>query len=181
MLDPAMVRPLKRAEYDQLVAAGAFENERVELLEGMVVKMNPKGPPHEDAIQELNRLLVLAVVGRATVRIQSSFAASDRSEPEPDLAVVPLGRYKMEHPKVAYLVIEVADSSLAHDRNVKAPVYAAAGVPEYWIVNLIDGVIEVSTHPKAGAYTKTQLYRRGTSITPSELPYVTIAVDDIIA
>src|SRR5262249_47478229 len=103
---PDVIRPLRRAEYDQLVALGAVEDERIELLEGQLVGMTPIGAPHSSAVQKLNALLVPALAGRASVRIQSPFAALDTSEPEPDVAIVPLGDYDTEHPNQAYLVIE---------------------------------------------------------------------------
>src|SRR3954469_19367427 len=126
-----VIRPLRRVEYDQLVSLGAFQNERIELLEGALVAMSPIGAPHSSAVQKLTRLLVLALEGRAAVRCQSSFAAQDYSEPEPDFAVVPLGEYDTDHPHEAYLIIEVADSSLDIDRGKKLRVYANCGVPEY--------------------------------------------------
>lgn len=91
LLTPDRLRPLRRVEYDRLVEMGAFEGQRVELLYGMVVAMSPHGPPHDSSIEELNELLVRALAGRARVRIQFAFAASDGSEPEPDVAVVPKG------------------------------------------------------------------------------------------
>jgi Uma2 family endonuclease len=180
LLDPSLIRPLKRVEYDKLVALGSFRDERVELLRGTVVHMTPKGPPHEDAITQANRILARTLEGRAHVRVQASFAASDGSEPEPDLAVVAPRRYSDEHPSRADLIIEVAQSSLSIDRNIKSAIYAEAGVPEYWIVNLVDGVIEVSTVPKAGTYMTTTLHRKGTTITLVAFPDVTIVVDDIL-
>src|SRR6185295_14352342 len=102
-------RPLRRAEYDHLVSLGAFENERIELLDGLLVPMSPIGPPHSSAVQELTTLLVVAFLGRATVRIQLPFAALALSEPEPDVAVVPLGDYAKAHPNSAHLIIEVAE------------------------------------------------------------------------
>jgi Uma2 family endonuclease len=179
-LDPALIRPLKRVEYDKLVALGAFEDERVELLHGAVVRRSPKGAPHEDAIQQATRLLVRALDPRAHVRVQLSFAASAGSQPEPDLAVVAPRRYAGEHPSQASLIIEVSQSSLAVDRNVKAPIYAEAGVPEYWVVNLVDAIIEVSTDPREGQYATTTVYRKGSAITLTAFPDVTLAVDDIL-
>src|SRR5450631_1217800 len=101
-----VIRPLRRVEYDQLVALGAFQDERIELLDGALVAMSPIGAPHSSAVQKLTRLLVLALVGCAEVRPQLPFAALEFSEPEPDLAVVPLGDYDTEHPAQAHLVIE---------------------------------------------------------------------------
>src|SRR6185369_9765060 len=110
-----------RAEYDQLVAMGVFDNEKVELIKGFIVRMSPTGVPHASVVQALNELFVLALVpsGRASIRIQSPFAASDDSEPEPDVAVLPPGPYRDDHPKAAFLVIEVSESSPRYDRGEK--------------------------------------------------------------
>src|SRR5262249_61644787 len=90
---PEGFRPLRRVEYDKLIELGAFQNEHIELLEGLLVPMSPIGPPHSSSVQKLNELLLPKLLGRATVRIQSPFAALEISEPEPDVAVVPLGDY----------------------------------------------------------------------------------------
>ena len=94
-----------------MVALGLFEDERVELIDGVVLCMSPEGAPHGATIQRLNQILVLALYPRAAVRVQSSFAASDGSEPEPDVAVVRAGDYDDAHPSKADLIIEVADDS----------------------------------------------------------------------
>ena len=86
-----VIRPLRRVEYDQLVSLGAFQDERIELLEGTLVAMNPIGAPHNATVQRLTRLLVLAFESRAAVRVQISLAAHDTSQPEPDFAVVRSG------------------------------------------------------------------------------------------
>src|ERR1700722_16936975 len=91
LLLPERPRPLKRSEYDRLVAMGAFEDERVELLYGTLVAISPQDPGHRNPIGRVTRLLVPAVVGRPLVRVQSPYVAANESEPEPDLAVVPLG------------------------------------------------------------------------------------------
>jgi Uma2 family endonuclease len=142
--------------------------------------MSPKGPPHESALQRLNALLVPRLAGRAVVRIQGSFAASDGSEPEPDVAVVPLGEYRDAHPAEAHLLIEVADSSLSVDRRIKAGLYAESGVPEYWIVNVRDGVVEVHTEIVAGSYTRVQPFRPGGVIQLGAFSDVTVAVSDVL-
>src|SRR5262245_31776495 len=103
---------------------GLFADERVELLYGVIVRMTPKSPPHDSGIDTLTELLVLALHGKATIRVQNAFAASDHSEPEPDLAVVPKADYSRAHPTAAWLIVEVAHSSLRTDRGVKAKLYA---------------------------------------------------------
>ncbi len=148
---------MRRAEYERLVALGAFEDERVELLHGVLVDMSPNKPGHVSPIDRLTMILVPALVGRAIVRVQSPIAAGDESEPEPDLAVVPPGDYRQEHPAHALLVIEVALSSLNKDRHVKAPLYAASGFLEYWIVDVAGQAVEVHAAPADGVYTPSSL------------------------
>ena len=146
-------RRLTRKEYDRLAELGFFVGERVELVRGIVVRMSPIGPGHADPIDRLTEWLVPALVGRARVRIQQPLVAFDESEPEPDVAVVPIGPYAKAHPHRAHLLIEVAESSLAYDRETKAPLYAASEVSEYWIVDVTARAVEVYTAPVEGRYT----------------------------
>lgn len=173
-------RLIKRTEYEKMIEVGVFGDERVELLYGVIVEMPPKGPPHDSAIQRLTKRLVAAIGERADVRIQSAFAASDGSEPEPDVAIVPPGSYRDAHPNRAFVVIEVADSSLAIDRGTKAQLYAESGVPEYWIVNVRDAIVEVHTEIVRGAYTHVKPYRGGDRVTFAKYPDIELAVDDIL-
>jgi Uma2 family endonuclease len=154
-LAPGTLRPLKRVEYERMVREGLFVDERIELLDGFLVVMTPIGGPHAEAVDRLTELLVSALKGRARVRVQGPFAASDDSEPEPDLAIYPLQDYTDQHPSQALLVIEVADSSLRKDRGIKAPLYASAGVPEYWIVDVEGRAFEIYSAPVGGRYTHT--------------------------
>jgi len=173
-------RLIRRDEYERMVEIGLFGGERLELLYGVIVRMSPKGAPHESAIERLNEMLVRGLAGRAVVRIQSSFAASDGSEPEPDVAVVPRGNYRREHPASAHWLVEVADSSLSTDRVVKAALYAECGVSEYWVVNVRDGLVEVYTEIVAGAYTRIVPYRSGETIRPLAFPDLEILVCDVL-
>lgn len=175
----AAIRPLKRVEYDQLVAAGVFEHERVELLDGMVIQMPPHGPEHDGTIQLLQRILVRALGERADVRVQSAFAATEDGEPEPDIAVVPVADYRGAHPGEAFLIVEVAVSSVAHDRE-KAATYARAGVPEYWIVDVPRGVVEVHLSPVDGAYEQRSTHRRPNVLRPAAFPDIEVALDAIL-
>jgi len=179
-LGPERIRPLRRDEYDRLVAAGCFEDEKIELLDGVLVEMSPQGVGHAYAIQQLIMLLVPALVGRAVVRPQSPLAVSDDSEPEPDLAILPSGDYSRQHPTHALLVIEVAESSLRKDRRLKAALYARAGIPEYWIVNLADGLIEVHRASRDGAYSQVTTHRPGETIGPQAFEDVRVPVADIV-
>ncbi len=169
-------RRLTRAEYGRMVRLGFFGDEHLELLRGMVVAMAPIGPPHRTVVDILNEMLVIALQGRALVSVQNPFAAADESEPEPDLAVVPPGKYREDHPHHAFLLIEVADSSLEADRDVKGPLYAASNVPEYWIVNLVDQVVEVYTDPVSERYRTVRTAGRGETLHPAAFPDVAVAV-----
>jgi Uma2 family endonuclease len=174
------IRPLKRSEYEKLVSLGAFADERLELLEGALVEMSPNGPPHFAPVQKLTALLVLALLKRATVRIQGPFAASDTSEPEPDVAIVPLGEYDTEHAREAYLIIEVADSSLERDRGIKQRIYAASRVPEYWIVNVRERTIEVHREPGRDGYARVEVVAHDGEIALLQFPDVTVRVRDVV-
>jgi Uma2 family endonuclease len=190
MADPApttpVATPLHTAEtYLGLVEAGVLtENDRVELLEGVVVTMSPQNPPHAAGVSRVNDVLGRAVGDRAAIRVQLSLVVGALSVPEPDVAVVP-GRtadYERAHPTTALLVVEVADSSLAQDRLTKSAIYAAAGIPEYWIVNLRDDRVEVmrAPDPAARAYASVRLVGRGERLELVALPGVAVAADDLL-
>ena len=172
-------RPLWRVEYDRLVEAGCFQDERLELLHGRLVLMSPQNAPHATAVKKLNKLLVLLCGDDADVRPQSPVVAGDDSEPEPDFAVVRPDD-SMEHPEAALLVIEVADSSLAKDREVKAPLYAAAGYPEYWIVNLPERCVEIYRDPAGGRYRTATTAVPGQRVRCLALPQIELLVDDVL-
>lgn len=174
------VRPLRRLEYERMVDEGFFEDERIELLDGVIIEMTPQGTSHAGTVQRLTDRLAALLGARASLRVQLPFAASETSEPEPDLAVVAPGDYDLAHPAQALLLIEVAESSLNKDRHVKAGIYAAACVPEYWLVDLAKGVIEVRTQPTGDGYAQLHSVRQGDRIRLCALPEVEIAVSDII-
>ena len=174
------IRPLRRVEYDKLVALGVFEGERVELVDGALLQMSPIGPPHGDAVDRLTELFVLALAGRARVRIQGSFAAGEFSQPEPDLSILPLGDYHAEHPRQAHLIVEVAESSLSYDRGRKARLYAECGVPEYWIVNPLERTVEVHQLPSAGNYEQVKVHAKGSRLRLVAFPDVELSVDDFL-
>jgi len=139
------------AEYEELMRIGLLdEDSNVELLEGFIVPKMPKYPPHDSRIDLLNHWLIRNLPDGWIVRIQNSIVTPD-SVPEPDVAIVrgQPGDYEDRHPSGAdtALVIEVADSTVRRDR-AKAAIYARAGVPEYWIVNLEDRQIEVYSQPR---------------------------------
>ena len=153
--DPEVTRvPLTRAQYDALVAQGAFDGVPVELLEGELIGMAPQGAPHAGGIDRLARRLDRALVTRHgdlyAVRQEKPFVASDLSEPEPDIAVVDRAAAESmtEHPSWAYLVVEVAESSRRLDLAHKPRVYGGAGVPLYWVVDLVRRRTVVHAQPR---------------------------------
>lgn len=178
--EPLRIRPLRRVEYDRLVGLGVFEDERIELLRGALVEMSPQGAPHADCSAQLAKMLILRLGERASVRAHGPFAATEDSEPEPDVAVNPPRRYSDGHPQTAHLLVEVADSSLRKDRGIKSEIYAEAGVPEYWIVDVSRAAVEVWTGPVDGHYTQLTTYGRGESIALVAFPDVLLATDDFL-
>ena len=179
-IEPERVRPLRRTEYEQMVEKGLFAGERVELLRGALVEMTPQDPFHSGVVQILYERLLPLLSGRATVRVLFPLAVGADSMPEPDIAVVPLGDYRSQHPTTALLVIEVAGTSLRKDRLLKGELYAEAGVPEYWVVNLNDRVVEVSTQPRSGTYETRQTLRPGETLRPRGFPDAVLAVSDLV-
>jgi Uma2 family endonuclease len=147
------VRPLRRVEYDLLVEQGAFgEDERIQLLDGELVELSPQKAPHAGIVEALNEHLMPALVGRARVRVRMPLVAGELSEPEPDVAVVPADEPRDRHPERALLVIEVADTTVRLDLVRKARIYAAAGVPTFWVIDVNADAVHVHTDPTPGGY-----------------------------
>jgi Uma2 family endonuclease len=179
LIEPELVRALKRTEYDRMTELGMFQDEHVELLEGTLVKMSPQLAAHASTVTKLAQLLMSALHGRFVVRVQAPLAVSDDSEPEPDLAVVALGNYDTAHPTTASLVIEVADSSLRKDR-AKAAVYARAGIPVYGIVNLGARSFELHASPDGDRYADMRTLCADDTALVSSLVDLSIVIADIL-
>ena len=177
---PETIRPIQRAEYERMVEIGLFEDERVELLEGFLISMSPIGPDHDEIVTRLNERFVQALGKHARVRPQCTFV-TESSAPQPDLAVVAPRDYRSGHPDDAYLVVEVARSSLKKDRGVKARVYARAGVAEYWVVNLVDSQVEAFREPGAKGYGRVDIYRSGDRIECEARPEILLDVTELFA
>src|SRR5215470_6302228 len=155
-LDSFMTEPTihlkrwKRVEYERLVDKGVFEpGDRIELIDGLLLVSEPQSSPHYTAIRLVERALSRVFAEGWDIRTQAPIALDDTSEPEPDVAVVrgDVRDFATSHPAAPVLVVEVSLSSLAFDREHKASLYARGGRPEYWIVNLIDRVLEVRRRP----------------------------------
>jgi Uma2 family endonuclease len=140
-------------EYHAMIATGELgPDDRVELLRGLLVKKMSINPPHNATLRRLNRLLLSMLSEGWVVGIQGSITLPDDSEPEPDvmIAIGPESRYAERNPgpEDIALVMEVADSSIGHDANLKLSIYAAAKLPEYWLIDLVAGEVVVYTQPK---------------------------------
>lgn len=179
-----------RLEYERLVDLGAFRpGERLELVGGALVVREPQGGPHATAVGLAEDALREAFGAGWTVRAQSPIALDEDSEPEPDIAVVPGNRrdYRGGHPSRPVLIVEVADSSLPLDRREKASLYARAGIADYWIVNLVDNVLEVYREPEADSdapygwrYRSTAISHAGDVVTPLARSGSTVPVSDLL-
>jgi Uma2 family endonuclease len=181
--DAVAVHRWTREEYEQMAKLDLFRDRRVELVDGVVYEfMTPQQSPHATGIRKASRALVEAFSSGHDVRCQLPLLLGTYSMPEPDLAVV-VGEpddYFHAHPSTAVLIVEVADSSQIHDRKRKAKVYAAAGISDYWIVNLRIDAVEVLRDPKDGVYQTHRICRRGERISPVARPEVAVAVEDLL-
>lgn len=169
-------------EYRLLFETGVFpENRRVELIDGELSEMSPIGGQHVRCIALFTRILARAVGDNAYLSVQGSMRIGMRSEPEPDIIIfwtLPEGR-EPPLPDDIPLLIEVAESSLAYDRDVKAPLYAAAGIPEYWVADINHRQIIRHRRPGATGYEHVDVVGIGERIVAEQLPEIDIAVADV--
>lgn len=172
-------------EYQRMGQAGILlEGDRVELIDGEVVAMTPIGTRHNAGVAQATRAFVRAAGDEAIVLPQGSVRLDLYSEPQPDLVLLRprTDFYASRHagPGDILLIIEIADSSPQYDRDVKALLYAAAGIPEYWLVDLNTSVWWRFSSPEEGRYRAVEQYHRGQSIAPLLLPTCVIAVDELL-
>jgi Uma2 family endonuclease len=186
---PLTLRRWKRVEYERLVDLGLFQGDPVELLGGHLVVAEPQGTYHATAVGAVDDALRALLPPGWIVRAQMPVALDDESAPEPDLVVVSGARadYRESHPARPALVVEVADSSLDFDREHKGSLYARGGVQDYWIVNLIDRVLEVyrdpgpdPAAPYGWRYQSAQTLIPPAVIAPLALASVRIPVTDLL-
>ncbi len=182
---PLTLRRWTRAEYDRLVDLGMLDREPVELIGGHLVVAEPHGSYHASTLGAAGDALRAALPPGWLVRVQLPVALDDESEPEPDLALVPgeWAEYRAAHPSRPALVVEVAETSLAFDRSEKGSLYARGGIRDYWIVNLVDRVLEVYRETRAGpdgtlwlAVRVVQRVKRDAVVSPLALPSVRVGV-----
>ncbi|MFN8637073.1 MAG: Uma2 family endonuclease [Chloroflexota bacterium] len=187
--DLGIVAPKRRLftvhEYHQMGDAGILgEDDRVELINGEIVEMPPIGENHFGEVNRFTAMFSQYFAGQAVVHIQNPLRLGQRIEPQPDVVLLRFRddfyKGKFPGPEDALLVVEVAESSLTYDRQTKVQLYAQAGIVEYWIVNLVDGEIEVYRDPAGTRYRSMQTLKSGDTVSPVEFPDVTIPVAELL-
>ena len=179
-------RRFTRAEYYRMAEVGILgERDRVELIQGEIVEMSPPGRHHRAFVNNLNRLLSRRLPEHVVVSVQNPLPLGHDTEPQPDLAVL-RGRdvsYKEREAWAAdaLLVIEVADTSLTYDRSTKRRLYAAAGIPEYWVVDCATETVEVHRGPGPDGYRDVNLVAGVATLRPQAFPDVELSTTDIFA
>ena len=169
-------------EYYAMAEAGILsEDDRVELLAGEIVAMAPIGSMHADCVDRLTRLLITEVGQRAVVRVQNPVRLGDRTEPQPDLVLVNWRDYSSAHPgpEDVLLLIEVSDTSVHLDRNVKLPLYAKSGIREVWVVNLPAKSVEVYSEPSGSEYGRSRVVGIDGDLSPEALVDVSLAASQV--
>ncbi len=176
-------------QYLRLAELGAFRNQRVELIEGVIIKMPPMLSRHAGTIGKSQRVLQAVFSTGYWVRIQMPLQFGRRSAPEPDLAVVvgSADNYMIAHPTTALLIVEISESSLAYDRGRKASLYARAGIADYWIVNLVQHQLEVRRNPVPDpsqrfgfGYADVTILSSMDQVAPLAASQATIAIADLL-
>ena len=185
MAEQPRTRRFTSDEYYSMGRTGILtEDDRVELINGEIIELPPIGDRHSACCSRLTRLLVGLLQSSAIVRVQDPVRLSPHSEPQPDIAVVQWQDdfYASGHPspKAVLLLVEVADSSVAYDRGIKLPLYAAAAIGEVWLVDLQGNRVEMHRDPSASGYRTVEIRGRGQRVAAQTLPEFTLAVDDML-
>jgi Uma2 family endonuclease len=172
-------------EYYRMAEVGLLSpDDRVELIEGEIVEMSPIGKTHGGTVKRSNSFLNRELGDVFIVSVQDPIRLNDFSEPQPDLALLKPRKdfYRNSHPtpEDVLVVIEVADTSVNYDRNVKLPLYARAGIPEAWLMVLPKDVIEVHSQPLNGKYQKVQRLKRGKTLVSPKIPTFSCKVEDLL-
>jgi len=186
ILEYPQKHPISAEEYLRMGEAGVFAPEaRLELIEGEILEMAPIGPPHAGLVARLHRLFVQRAGTLAVVWGQSPVVISDRSVPQPDLAVLKprSDDYMGSHPRASevLLAVEVADATLRFDLRTKAPLYARCGIAELWIVDVNERALHVFRDPAKGGYRAVFAAKAGESVACLALPQVVIEVGELFS
>ena len=186
VLEPTRTRfPITVEMYHLMGEKGVFHpDDRVELIEGELFDMSPIGSLHARCVAFLTRFLTNAAGLDHIINVQNPIILNDRSEPQPDISIV---RYRSDFYKDALpeaddveLIIEIADTSVDFDRNVKFRKYASAGIPEAWLIDLVGERVEVHSEPKANGYGIVKIYQRGENAVSETISAIDLSVNDIL-
>jgi Uma2 family endonuclease len=172
-------------EYHRLGDIGMLPNDkRYELIRGEIIEMPPPKPPHSGRVNRLNYLFMTRLGHEVLVAVQNPSDLDEMSEPVPDVLLLKRRDdfYETRHPVPddILLAIEVSLTTLRFDTKVKAPIYAEAGIREYWILNIPKNVLEVRTEPVDGIYTRVEILKPGQTITPSAFPDLVLRIEEIL-
>ncbi|MDJ1184661.1 Uma2 family endonuclease [Roseofilum casamattae] len=172
-------------EYYKMGLTGILRSgDRVELIEGEIIQMSPIGPVHAACVDRLTELLLSQLSGRAKVRGQNPIRLNDTSEPEPDVCVVRprTDFYRDGHPQPqdVFLVVEVADSTVRGDREIKIPLYARSQIPEVWLLNLPEQCLEVYRDPTPEGYRQVQRLQEGDIVTLQSFPDIQFTIEQLL-
>jgi Uma2 family endonuclease len=178
-------RTFNVAEYNQMVKAGILtENDQVELINGEIIAMSPVGSRHASCVKRLNILLGKQLKENFILSVQDPIQLDDYSEPEPDLAVLkPRPDFYAEaHPRPddVLMIIEVSDTTLDYDQEIKIPLYAKAGIPEVWIINLQENTVEIYTTPQTGLYRKVEFFKSDDRLVSSVFSELKVAANQVL-
>jgi Uma2 family endonuclease len=172
-------------KYHAMIKAGIFdEDDPIELLDGELIEMSPQHAPHIGCVRRLNGLVHGAGVELGTVLVQLPLHLNWNSEPEPDLILLrpPAQQYdrRPAEPSDVLLLVEVSDSSRLYDRNRKVPRYAEAGIPEVWLVDLVEALVRIYRQPHNGVYQAQSTAARGEIVAAELFPSLSVTVDQIL-
>ncbi|MBL8203790.1 MAG: Uma2 family endonuclease [Blastocatellia bacterium] len=183
MATPIPRRKFTVEQYYQMAATGILApDERVELIEGEIIEMSPIGPRHAHCVDQITELIREKLGRTIYLRAQNPIRLSNYTEPEPDITLAKRADYSTRHPvgDDVFLTIEVSDSTLEKDRTLKQKAYANANIPEFWIVNLPEDVVEVYRCPVGDVYQERKLVSRAESISPQLLPNLVLSGEELL-
>lgn len=171
-------------EYYKMIELGMLKDyEKAEIIDGELIQKTTIGDKHAFAVDNLARIFIKNLPDNILVRVQNPLRLSDFDEPEPDIVLADLTKYDgKRHPRPAetLLIVEVSDSTLKYDRDTKLSLYAEAEIPEVWIVNLKNDIVEVHQRPNVGIYQIASICKIGDTVKSSVLPQFEIGVDKIL-
>jgi len=173
------------ADYYQMAEAGILRPEdRVELIDGEIIQVSPIGDRHAGNVNRLTHLFAASFSGRAVLSVQNPIQLNNYTEPEPDIVLLKPRVDYYASKKVwahdALLIVEVADTTLRYDRDIKVPRYSAAGIPEVWIENLSDNELLVYRNPTGETYAVSITLHRGDSVSPVAFPDVVFRIEELL-